>query len=136
MGGLGSFGVDLVPGRIRFLVVGGRFLVVDGVVGLGARWVLRPSQVMMLLVRRGLWAVGVGWPGARTLLRSVCRGIPRPTKGHQGDQHHARPRDHDPRADKGAHGPTQGPQGRTSNRETKLRPAPWPKSPCDGQATT
>ena len=37
-GGLGSFGVDVVAGEVRFLVGGGRPLVVGMVLGLSARW--------------------------------------------------------------------------------------------------
>ena len=51
----GAFGVDVVAGRIRFLVWGGRPLVVGGVVGWSARWVVLPSHALVLLVHGGLW---------------------------------------------------------------------------------
>ena len=56
----GPFGVDVVAGRIRFLVGGGRSLVVGGAVGLSAWWVVRPSHALMLLMHGGLWPGGVG----------------------------------------------------------------------------
>ena len=60
-GGPGSFGVEDVAGRIRLLVGGGRSLLVSWVVGLSSWWVLRPSQVMVLLVHGGLLAHAVEW---------------------------------------------------------------------------
>ena len=58
----GPFGVDVVAGRIRFLVwPGGRPLVVGGVVGRSARWVVLPSHALVLLVHGGLRPGGVGW---------------------------------------------------------------------------
>ena len=57
----GPFGVDMVAGQIRFLVWGGRPLVVGGVVGWSARWVVLPSNALMLLVHGGLRPGGEGW---------------------------------------------------------------------------
>ena len=56
----GPFGVDVVAGRIRFLVWGGRPLVGGGVVGWSARWVVLPSHALVLLVHGGLRPDGVG----------------------------------------------------------------------------
>ena len=53
------FGVDMVAGRIRFLVRAGWPLVVGGVWGWSA-WVL-PSHALVLLVHGGLWTGWVGW---------------------------------------------------------------------------
>ena len=48
----------------------------------------------------------------RALLRSArCSSVPRPTMGHQGDPHHARPGNLAPRGNRGPHHPAQGPQG-------------------------
>ena len=58
LGGLGSFGVDVVAGGIRYLVGAGRFLVVGWVLGMSARWVVRGSPVIMLLSHRGCGPVG------------------------------------------------------------------------------
>ena len=55
----GPFGVDVVAGGIRFLVRGGRPLVVGGVRGWSARAL--PSHAMVLLVHGGLWSGGIGW---------------------------------------------------------------------------
>ena len=55
----GPFGVEVVAGRIRFLVRGGWPLVVGGVWGWRAR--LLPSHALVLLVHGGLWPRGVGW---------------------------------------------------------------------------
>ena len=57
----GPFGVEVVARRIRFLVWGGRLLVVGGVVGRSARWLLLPSHALLLLVHGGLRPGGVGW---------------------------------------------------------------------------
>ena len=57
----GPFVVDVVAGRIQFLVWGGRPLVVGGVVGWRARWVVLPSHALVLLVHGGLRPGGVGW---------------------------------------------------------------------------
>ena len=57
----GPFGVDVVAGRIPFLVWGGRPLVVGGAVGWSARWVVLPSHALVLLVHGGLPPDGVGW---------------------------------------------------------------------------
>ena len=57
----GPFGVDMVAGRIRFLVWGGRPLVVGGVVGWSTRLVVLPSHALVLLVHGGLWPGGEGW---------------------------------------------------------------------------
>ena len=57
----GRFGADEVAGRIRFLVWGGRPLVVGGVVGWSARWVVLPSHALVLLVHRRLRPGGVAW---------------------------------------------------------------------------
>ena len=63
LGGLGSSGVCVVAGRIRFLEggAGGHSLLVGWAVGLGARWVLGPSHVVVLSVHGGLRAGVVGW---------------------------------------------------------------------------
>ena len=54
----GPFGVDVVAGRMRFLVWGGWHLVVCGVVGWSARWVVLPSHALVLLVPAGFCPVG------------------------------------------------------------------------------
>ena len=53
--------MDVVAERIRFLVWGGRPLVVGGVVGWSARWVVLPFHALVLLVYTGLHPPGVGW---------------------------------------------------------------------------
>ena len=58
--GLAFSGLSLVAVRIQFLGWGGQLLVVGWVVGLAARWLLRPSQVVMLPVHWGLAPGGVG----------------------------------------------------------------------------
>ena len=50
----GPFGMDVVAGRIRFLVGGGQSVVVGGVVGLSAWYVVRPSHALVLFVHGGL----------------------------------------------------------------------------------
>ena len=55
----GHFGVDMVAGGIRWLLRGGRPLVVGGVWGWSARWL--PSHTLVLFVHGGLWSSGVGW---------------------------------------------------------------------------
>ena len=45
----GPFGVDVVAGRIWFLVGGGQPLVVGGVVSRNAWWVVLPSHALVLL---------------------------------------------------------------------------------------
>ena len=71
LGGLGSSGV-----------VGGGSLVVGLVVGFSARWVMWPSQVVVVLVYRGFWAAGVGsWAVvvvAGVLLGVVVKRYPEP----------------------------------------------------------
>ena len=58
----GLFSVDVVAGRIRFLVGGGgRSQVVGGLVGLSAWWVVLPFHGLVLFVHGGLWPGGVGW---------------------------------------------------------------------------
>ena len=57
----GPFSVDVVAGRIGFLVSGGRPLVVGGVLGWSARWVVLPSHAVVLLVHGGFSPGGVGW---------------------------------------------------------------------------
>ena len=59
--GLGSFGVGVVAGRIRFLVGVGWSLVVGRVVGLSVRSVVRPSRVVELSVHGGVRAGQGGW---------------------------------------------------------------------------
>ena len=59
----GSFGLDVVAVLISFLVWGGRPLVVGGVVGWSARWVVLPPHVLVLLVQGRLRPAGVGWCG-------------------------------------------------------------------------
>ena len=54
----GPFGVDVVAGRILFLVWGRRPLVVGGVVGWSARWVVLPSHALVLVVHGGCGPVG------------------------------------------------------------------------------
>ena len=53
----GPFGVDVVAGRIRFLVREGWPLVVGGLWGWSAR--VPPSHALVVLVHRGLWPGGV-----------------------------------------------------------------------------
>ena len=65
MGLQGPLGVDMVAGRIQFLVWGGRPLVVGAVVGWSARWVVLPSHALVLLVHRGL---GPGVVGSRAVV--------------------------------------------------------------------
>ena len=55
----GPLCVDVVAGRIRFLVRGGRSLVVGGVWGWSAQ--VLPSHAPVLRVHGGLWPGGVGW---------------------------------------------------------------------------
>ena len=57
----GPFCVDVVASQIRFLVLGGRPLVVGGVVGWSAWWVVLPSHALVRFVHGGLWPGGVGW---------------------------------------------------------------------------
>ena len=57
----GPFSVDVVAGRIPFFVWGGWPLVVGGVLGWSAPWVVLPSHALVVLVHGGLWAGGVGW---------------------------------------------------------------------------
>ena len=57
----GSFSVDVVAGRIRFLVWGGRSLLVGGVLGWSAWWVVLPSHALVLLVHGRLLRGEVGW---------------------------------------------------------------------------
>ena len=59
--GLKFFSLGVVAGPIWFLVGGGRSLVVGRVVGLSVRWVVQPSQVIVLSVHGGVRAGGVGW---------------------------------------------------------------------------
>ena len=59
MGPGGPFGVDVVAGRIWFLVRGGWPLVVGGVWGWGAR--VLPSHALVLLVHGESLPGGVGW---------------------------------------------------------------------------
>ena len=54
----GPFGVDVVARRIRFLVWGRQPLVVGGVVGWSARWVVLPSHALLLVVHGGCGPVG------------------------------------------------------------------------------
>ena len=61
LGRRGFLGVGVVAGRIWFLVGGGWCLVVGWVVGLSVRWMVKQSQVMVLSVRGGPRAGGVGW---------------------------------------------------------------------------
>ena len=69
-----SFSVDVVAGRIRFLLWGGWPLVVGDVSGWNARWVVLPSHALVLLVHGGLWAGGVGrW--AMVVLVVVVLGL-------------------------------------------------------------
>ena len=51
--------MDVVAGGIRFLVRGGRPLVVGGVWGWSVR--LLPSHTLVLLVYRGLWPAWLRW---------------------------------------------------------------------------
>ena len=52
-------------------------------------------------------------PRARALLRSGRHSnVTRPSMGHQGDGHHARPRGRPTRGNRGPHHPAKGPQGR------------------------
>ena len=51
----GPFGVD------RYLYGGGRYLVVGGVVGLSAWWVMLPSHALVVFAHGALWPDGVGW---------------------------------------------------------------------------
>ena len=51
--------MDVVAGRIRFLVRAGWPLVVGGVWGWSAR--VLPSHALVLLVHGGSWPDGVGW---------------------------------------------------------------------------
>ena len=60
-GRVGSFGLGVLAGRIRFLVGAGQSLLVGMVVGLSVWWVVRPSQVVVLSVDGGVRACGVGW---------------------------------------------------------------------------
>ena len=55
----GPFGLDVVAGRIRFLVSEGWPLVVGGVWGESAR--VLTSHALVVLVHTGLWPGGVGW---------------------------------------------------------------------------
>ena len=55
------YGVDVVAGQIWFLVGGGRSLVVGGVVGFSAWWVVLPSHALLLLLHGGLWPGWIGW---------------------------------------------------------------------------
>ena len=57
----GPFGVDVVAGRIRFLVGGRRSLVVGGVVVWSAWWLVLPSCALVLFVHGGLGPGWVGW---------------------------------------------------------------------------
>ena len=61
LGGLDSFGLDVVAGQIWLLVGRGLSPVVGCVVGLSTRWVVRPFQVMVQPLLGGLWAGGAGW---------------------------------------------------------------------------
>ena len=56
--GPGPFGVDVVAGRIQFLIWGGWPLVVGGLSRWSARWLVLPSHALVLLVHGELWAVG------------------------------------------------------------------------------
>ena len=56
----GPFGVDVGAGRIRFLVPGGRSLLVRRVVRWSTRWVVLPSHAVVLFGHGGLWPGGVG----------------------------------------------------------------------------
>ena len=71
----GPFGVDVVVGRIRFLVGGGRSLVVGGVVALSAWWVVRPSHVLVVFVHGGLLAGGVGRWAVVVVVMEVVFGL-------------------------------------------------------------
>ena len=59
--GLAFSGVGMVALRLRFLGGGGQLFMVGWVVVLGARWVWRPSWVVMLPLHGGLSAGAVGW---------------------------------------------------------------------------
>ena len=65
-------------------------------------------------------------PRARVLLRSVRRGVPRPTAGHQGDRHHACPGNQAPWGGRGVHHRTQGPRGRPPAGGPSPSPRPGP----------
>ena len=65
-------------------------------------------------------------PRTQALLRSVRRGIPRPTMGPEGDPHHACPRDRAPRGNRRTNRPTQGPQGRPPTGQPSCGPRPGP----------
>ena len=68
----GPFGVDVVAGRIRFLVWGGRPLLVGGVVGWSARWVVLPSHALVLLVHGGLRPCGLLGTSSHRELRTLA----------------------------------------------------------------
>ena len=53
--------MDVVAGRVQFLVWGGWPLVVGGEWGWSARGVVLPSHALVLLVHGELWPGGVGW---------------------------------------------------------------------------
>ena len=57
----GPFGVDVVAGGNGSWKGGGAALVVGGVLGWTARWVVLPSHALVLLVHGGLRPGGVGW---------------------------------------------------------------------------
>ena len=53
--------MDVVAGQIQLLLWGGRSLVVGGVVGWTASWVVLTSHALVLPVHGGWWRSPVGW---------------------------------------------------------------------------
>ena len=74
--GVGLGGLLGVPGRIRFLLGGeGRPLVVGGVVGWSAWWVVLPFHALVMFLHRGLWPGGVGWWAVVVMLVGVVLAV-------------------------------------------------------------